>query len=138
MEVIKLIVDRLLGIDAATRRRSIEAAALYVFTAIASCNLFTLSEQWQDLIIKVIILAVEAFVLFYEAHYKNNDHTEVAAEFTGEMRQMKAEVAASYDGERFYTDLPDIAIEGEFDNVLEEDEDLDEIEGEIGEVKEDE
>lgn len=138
MDTIKLIIDKLLGVDSNTRRRSIEAAALYVFTAIASCNLFTLSEQWQDVIVKILILLVEFFVLFYESHYKNNDHTEVASQYTGEMRQVKAELAADYDGERFYTDLPALEIDGEFDNVLEEDDAIDEIEGEIGEVKEDE
>ena len=111
MDTIKLIIDRLLGMDRATRRRSIEAAALYVFTAIASCNLFTLSEQWQDIIVKIFILIVEGFVLFYESHYKNNDHTEIAAEHTGEMRQEKLEQDPDYVGERFYTEelgAPDI------------------------------
>lgn len=120
----EIIVNKLLGMDAATRRRTIEGLALYIFTAFATCNLFVLSEQWQDLIIKGIILIVEAFVLFYEEHYKNNDHTEIAAEHTGEMRQEKAEQDPDYIGERFYTVDNGVDI----DELEEFDEDVEEVE----------
>jgi hypothetical protein len=132
------IMEKVLGMDLGTRRRSIEAVVLYVFTVFATFNLPVPGEQWQSWIAKLVIVLVEGFILFYEQHYKNNDHTATAAEFTGGMRQVKAELGADYDGERFYTDLPALEIDGEFDNVLEEDDAIDEIEGEIGEVKEDE
>ena len=105
------IMNKVLGMDFDTRRRTIEGAVLYLFTAFATWNLFTLSEQWQDIIAKLAVLAVEAFILFYEEHYKNNDHTEIAAEHTGEMRQEKLEQDPDYVGERFYTEelgAPDI------------------------------
>ena len=111
MDTIKLIIDRLLGMDGATRRRTIEAVALYIFTAMATFNLPQIGEDVQNLIVKIVICLVEAFILFYEAHYKNNDHTEIAAEHTGEMRQEKAEQDPTYEGERFYTEelgAPDI------------------------------
>ena len=124
------LINKVLGMDFATRRRTIEGAILYIFTALATCNLFTLNEQWQDIIAKVAVLAVEAFVLFYEEHYKNNDHTEVAAEHTGEMRQEKAEQDPDYVGERFYTEelgAPDI------DDLEDAEEDVDPDEAEVEE-----
>ena len=124
------IINKVLGMDAATRRRSIEAGILYVFTVLATLNLFTLSEQWQDWIVKIVVCLVEGFVLFYEQHYKNNDHTEIAAEHTGEMRQEKAEQAEDYEGERFYTeDLGAVDIDELEDEEVEvEPEEAEEVE----------
>ena len=121
------IMNKVLGMDFDTRRRTIEGAVLYLFTAFATWNLFTLSEQWQDIIAKLAVLAVEAFILFYEEHYKNNDHTEIAAEHTGEMRQEKLEQDPDYVGERFYTVDPeavdiDSLDEAEDDTLGDEDE----------------
>lgn len=123
------IINKVLGMDAATRRRSVEAAMLYIFTAFATCNLFTLNEQWQDILAKLAVLAVEAFVLFYEEHYKNNDHTEIAAEHTGEMRQEKEEQNPDYVGERFYTEDPDGVDIDELDDMVKDDVPDDEEEG---------
>ena len=100
------IVNKLLGMTAETRRRSIEAAVLYIFMVFATFNLPVPGEQWTELIVKLLGVLLEGFILFYEEHYKNNDHTEIAAEHTGEMYQEKLEQEPGYEGERFYTEDP--------------------------------
>jgi hypothetical protein len=116
------IMNKVLGMDVDTRRRTVEAVVLYIFTVFATFNLPVPGEDWQSIIIKLLTCLVEAFILFYEAHYKNNDHTPIAAEHTGAMRQEKAEQDPDYEGERFYTE--------------EEGEDIDEFEDEEVEVEE--
>lgn len=124
----EVIIDKLLGMDSDTRRRTIEGVILYIFTAFATCNTISLSEQWQDIIVKILVLAVEAFVLFYEEHYKNNDHTEIAAEHTGEMRQEKLEQDPEYVGERFYTEDPNGVSIDDLDDAVDNDDDTDDEE----------
>ena len=116
------IINKLLGMDLQTRRRTIEAVVLYIFTAAATFNIPVLNDAQQDVIVKIAFLLVDGFILFYESHYKNNDHTSIAAEHTGAMRQEKAEQDPDYEGERFYTE--------------EEGEDIDEFEDEEVEVEE--
>ena len=102
--MVELICNKIFGMDGATRRRTIEAILVYVFMVFATIHIPVPGEDWQEIIVKVILLAVEAFELFYEQHYKNNDHTDIAAEHTGEMRQEKLEQDPNYVGERFYTE----------------------------------
>lgn len=124
--MLEIIMDRVLGMDFQTRRRSVEAAVLYIFTALATFNIGpVLNDAQQDVIVKIVFLLVDGFILFYEAHYKNNDHTPIAAEHTGEMRQEKAEQDPNYVGERFYTEDEDAEDIDEF-----EDEEVDVEEGE--------
>lgn len=126
------IINKLLGMDIHTRRRTVEAVVLYIFTAAATFNLPILNDAQQDVVVKVVICAVEAFILFYEAHYKNNDHTTIAAEHTGEMRQEKAEQSDTYVGERFYTEEPEeVDVDGEFDVLVDEDEPYEGVEEDV-------
>lgn len=111
------IINKLFGMDIATRRRTIEAILVYVFMAFATFHIPVPGEAWQEIIVKGLLLVFEAFELFYEQHYKNNDHTEIAAEHTGEMRQEKLEQDPNYTGERFYTvDLDAVDIDELEDN----------------------
>ena len=132
--MLEIIMNRVLGMDFQTRRRTVEAVVLYIFTALATFNVGpVLNDAQQDVIVKIVFLIVNAFVLFYEAHYKNNDHTPIAAKHTGEMRQEKVEQDPNYVGERFYTDEPEEGVDPdeEFDVILDEDEPIeDEVEGE--------
>lgn len=127
------IMNKLLGMDFQTRRRTVEAVVLYIFTALATFNIGpVLNDAQQDVIVKVVFLLVNAFILFYEAHYKNNDHTAIAAEHTGEMRQEKAEQNPDYEGERFYT----VETDADIDELETLDEDIVEVEEEEGEQDE--
>ena len=126
------IMNKLLGMDIQTRRRTIEAVVLYIFTAAATFNIPVLNDAQQDVIVKIAFLLVDGFILFYEAHYKNNDHTAIAAEHTGEMRQEKLEQNPDYEGERFYTAEPGVDI----DELETLDEDVEEVEEEEGEQDE--
>lgn len=60
-------------------------------------------------VISLVVIAVDAWTTYF-----NNDYTETASQYTGEMRQKKLEQTEGYDGEVFFDD--------------EEDEDDDEIE----------
>lgn len=124
------IINKVFGMDVATRRRTIEAILVYVFMAFATFHIPVPGEAWQEIIVKGLLLVLEAFELFYEQHYKNNDHTEIAAEHTGEMRQEKAEQAEDYEGERFYTeDLGAVDIDELKDEEVEvEPEEAEEVE----------
>ena len=124
------IINKVFGMDVATRRRTIEAILVYVFMAFATFHIPVPGEAWQEIIVKGLLLVLEAFELFYEQHYKNNDHTEIAAEHTGEMRQEKAEQAEDYEGERFYTeDLGAVDIDELEDEEVEvEPEEAEEVE----------
>lgn len=131
MEVISMeqILSKIFGMNNETRRRTVEGIVLYIFMIFATLNIPVPGEQWQEIIIKGILLLIEGFELFYEQHYKNNDHTEIAAEHTGEMRQEKAEQDPDYVGERFYTEEP---VEG-----ADPDDDSDEIVGENVPIEDD-
>jgi len=100
----EIICNKIFGMNNATRRRSVEAILCYIFMVFATLHIPVPGEDWQEIIVKGILIALEAFELFYEQHYKNNDHTEIAAEHTGEMRQEKLEQDPNYQGERFYTE----------------------------------
>lgn len=126
------IMNKLLGMDIQTRRRTIEAVVLYIFTAAATFNIPVLNDAQQDVIVKIAFLLVDGFILFYESHYKNNDHTTIAAEHTGEMRQEKAEQDPNYEGERFYT----VETDADIDELETLDEDIVEVEEEEGEQDE--
>ena len=65
------IINKLFGMDMATRRRTIEAILVYVFMAFATFHIPVPGEAWQEIIVKGLLLVFEAFELFYEQHYKN-------------------------------------------------------------------
>lgn len=54
---------------------------------------------------KPVISVVLNFVIVACVTYYNNDYTDIASEYTGEMRQRKAEQRADYIGEIFFDDL---------------------------------
>ena len=99
------ILSKIFGMNNETRRRTVEGIVLYIFMIFATLNIPVPGEQ-----------------LFYEQHYKNNDHTEIAAEHTGEMRQAKAEQDPDYVGERFYTEesVEGADPDGDFDEIVDE------------------
>lgn len=125
------ILEKIFGMNEETRRRTVESIILYVFMVFTTFHLPVPGEEWQEIIVKLVLCLLEAFELFYEQHYKNNDHTEIAAEHTGEMRQEKLEQDPDYVGERFYTEDPDGADIDELDNYVEEETEDDEEEGEV-------
>ena len=127
--MLEVIMNRILGMDGATRRRTVEGVLLYVFMIFATFHIPVPGEQWQEIIVKGVLILLEAFELFYEQHYKNNDHTEIAAEHTGAMRQEKAEQDPDYVGERFFTEEP---VEG-----ADPDDDTDEIADENTPIEDD-
>ena len=101
------ILSKIFGMNNETRRRTVEGIVLYIFMIFATLNIPVPGEQWQEIIIKGILLLIEGFELFYEQHYKNND----------------------YVGERFYTEEP---VEG-----ADPDDDFDEIVGENVPIEDD-
>lgn len=128
--MLEIICNRIFGMDNATRRRMVEAILMYVFMVFATLHIPVPGEAWQEIIVKGLLILLEAFEIFYEQHYKNNDHTEIAAEHTGEMRQEKLEQDPDYVGERFYTEEPEEGVDLDddevFDEIMEENEPIEE------------
>lgn len=62
-------------------------------------------------IIVVLGLIVDALTTYY-----NNDYTEEACIGTGITRQLKAEKSEDYIGDIFFTDVDEVAEEGDNDN----------------------
>lgn len=128
--MLEIICNKIFGMDNATRRRMVEAILTYVFMVFATLHIPVPGDTWQEIIVKGLLILLEAFEIFYEQHYKNNDHTEIAAKHTGEMRQEKLEQDSDYVGERFYTEEPEEGVDLDddevFDEIMEESEPIEE------------
>lgn len=85
-------------------------ASLNTATYAVSAAVAGLGFGWLTLIWTILTIALDFAVAFFTTYY-NNDYTEIAAEKTGEMRAIKAELKGQVDGEQFYFD----------DEIVEED-----------------
>lgn len=78
-------------------------ASLNTATYAVSAAVAGLGFGWLTLIWTILTIALDFAVAFFTTYY-NNDYTEIAAEKTGEMRAIKAELNGQVDGEQFYFD----------------------------------
>ena len=99
--------------DNGTKLRTVLAIATSLNTALIATDLTGFENETVDTIYKVASIVLN-FIVIALVTYCNNDYTETASQYTGEMRQKKLEQTEGYDGEVFFDD--------------EEDEDDDEIE----------
>lgn len=99
--------------DNGTRLRTALAIATSLNTALIATDLTGFDNETVDMIYKIASIVLN-FIVVALVTYFNNDYTETASQYTGEMRQKKLEQTEGYDGEVFF--------DGE------EDEDDDEIE----------
>lgn len=90
----KNIVNRLIGMDAGTRTRTVTALVTAILDFLAAFHIVNFSDAQADAIYKIVLTIVTAVVWGYASHYKNNDFTEEACEGTGLTRLLKAEKQA--------------------------------------------
>lgn len=86
-----------------TRIRTVLAIA----TALNTANVMSAFAEFDNPIISTIYKAISliALIIVLSANtYFNNDYTEIAAEYTGEMRAKKAELKGNVNGEYFHVD----------------------------------
>jgi len=103
-----------------TKLRTILAIATSLNTALMATDLTGFNNGAVDLVYKIISIVLN-FVIVACVTYYNNDYTEIACEYTGEMRARKAE-AKGIEGEYFYDDDDDEEI------IYDEEEEVDENE----------
>lgn len=84
-----------------TKLRTVLAIATSLNTALMATDITGFNNNGLDLAYKITSIVLN-FVIVACVTYYNNDYTEIAAEYTGEMRQKKAEKKADYVGEIFF------------------------------------
>ena len=104
----KNIINRLIGMDAGTRARTVTALVTAILDFLAAFHIVRFSDAQTNAIYKIVLTIVTAFVGGYASHYKNNDFTEEACEGTGLTRLLKAEKKAGV-----YTEPLEMKIEEE-------------------------
>ena len=90
-----------------TKLRTILAIA----TALNTANVMSAFAEFNNPIIDVVYKALSliALIIVMSANtYYNNDYTEIACEYTGEMRAKKAELKGEVEGEQFWDDEVEI------------------------------
>lgn len=86
-----------------TKLRTILAIATSLNTALMATDLTGFNNNTIDGIYKVASIILN-FVIVACVTYYNNDYTEIACEYTGEMRAKKAELKGEINGEYFHVD----------------------------------
>lgn len=86
-----------------TKLRTVLAIATSLNTALMATDLTGFNNHTVDIIYKVVSIVLN-FVIVACVTYYNNDYTEIAAEYTGEMRAKKAELKGQTIGEYFHVD----------------------------------
>ena len=84
-----------------TKLRTILAIATSLNTALMATDITGFNNDGLDLAYKITSIALN-FIIVACVTYYNNDYTEIASEYTGEMRQRKDEMKDDYVGEVFY------------------------------------
>ena len=86
-----------------TKIRTVLAVATSLNTALLATDLTGFNNPTLDTIYKVVSIILN-FVIVACVTYYNNDYTEIACEYTGEMRAKKAELKGDINGEYFHVD----------------------------------
>ena len=90
-----------------TKLRTVLAVATSLNTALMATDLTGFHNPTVDIIYKVASIFLN-FVIVACVTYYNNDYTEIAAEYTGEMRAKKAELKGKSNGETFLDDTGEV------------------------------
>ena len=89
-----------------TKLRTVLAIATSLNTALMATDLTGFNNAYVDGAYKLVSIILN-FVIVACVTYYNNDYTEIAAEYTGEMRVKKAELKGDVNGEYFHVDEED-------------------------------
>ena len=99
-----------------TKIRTVLAVATSLNTALLATDLTGFNNPTLDTIYKVVSIVLN-FVIVACVTYYNNDYTEIACEYTGEMRAKKAELKGKVNGEYFHIDEIEEVEEDESDDL---------------------
>ena len=86
-----------------TKIRTVLAIATSLNTALMATDLTGFNNGAVDTAYKVVSIILNFIVVACVTYY-NNDYTEIACEYTGEMRAKKAELKGDINGEYFHVD----------------------------------
>ena len=86
-----------------TKLRTALAIATSLNTALIATDLTGFNNPTVDMVYKIVSIILN-FVIVALVTYFNNDYTDIAAQYTAEMRQKKLEHTDGYVGERFFDD----------------------------------
>lgn len=86
-----------------TKLRTILAVATSLNTALMATDITEFNSPALDITYKVVSIILN-FIIVACVTYYNNDYTDIACEHTGEMRQKKAELNGTVNGEYFHVD----------------------------------
>ena len=86
-----------------TKLRTVLAVATSLNTALMATDLTGFNNGTVDAVYKIVSIVLN-FIIVACVTYYNNDYTEAACEYTGEMRAKKAELKGNVAGELFYID----------------------------------
>ena len=89
-----------------TKIRTILAIATSLNTALMATDITGFNNGGLDMAYKIVSIVLN-FVIVACVTYYNNDYTEIACEYTGEMRAKKAEMKGEVNGEYFHKDGDD-------------------------------
>ena len=84
--------------------RTVLAIAMVINSGAIAAGVAEFENPTVNMIYKVLSFIATAVILFINTYY-NNDYTDIAAEYTAEMRQKKLEEMDGYLGEKFYDDI---------------------------------
>lgn len=87
----KNIINKLIGMDAGTRTRTVTALVTAILDFLSAFHIIHFDDAQIASIHKIALTVLTAVVWAYASHYKNNDYTEEACEGTGLTRLLKAE-----------------------------------------------
>lgn len=123
-EFIKDILNKFVGMNAETRKRTVTAVVIAVLDFLTAFGFISFNAEQTQALLKLILTIATAFVWAYCSHFKNNDFTEASVKGTGITRQIKREQDKNYVGERFFTNQ-----DGDIMSV--EDWETDEVDGDV-------
>lgn len=83
------IVNRLLGMNSGTRKRTLVAVITAVLDFLTAFHIISFDDAQIASLQKIALTVLTAFVWGFASHYKNNDYTEEACEGTGYTRLLK-------------------------------------------------
>ena len=86
-----------------TKLRTILAVATSLNTALMATDITEFGNGTLNMIYRIVSIVLN-FVIVACVTYYNNDYTDIACEHTGEMRQKKAELKGTVNGEYFHVD----------------------------------
>ena len=98
--------------NSGTILRTILAIATSLNTALMATDITGFNNPNLDMAYKIASIILN-FIIVACVTYYNNDYTEIAAEYTGDMRQRKAELKNTYEGEYFFDEEEDEILDEE-------------------------